>query len=74
MKIPKTISKGVVEFKIEMFNTSPAEVKKLQDYLVQLTQLQIHRFGPGKIILHFNKDKDLMKIEVERVAWKRSSS
>ncbi len=54
---------------IELENISLKEVKKLRNYFVRLTQAQIHRFGPGKIILHFDKDKNLRRIEVNKVFW-----
>ena len=64
-----TLSKGAIN--IEMNNVTPPEIKKLRDYFIQLTELQIHRFKNGKIILHFDNKGDLMKIDVERIAWKR---
>ena len=61
---------------MEMKNITMPEINKLKDYFTQLAELQIHRFGPGKVILHFDKDKQtgntfLMEIEVQHTAWKR---
>ena len=61
------ISKAKIE--IELENIPPKEVAKLRDYFIRLTQAQIHRFGPGKIILHFDKDKNLRKIERHDIPW-----
>ena len=65
----QTLSKGILE--MEMKNITTPEMNKLRDYFVQLAELQIHRFKNGKIIMHFDNEGELMKIDVERVAWKR---
>lgn len=54
-----------------MKNITICETEKLRDYFTQLIEVQIHRFGPGRIILHFSKDKEMMEIEVQRVAWRK---
>lgn len=56
---------------IEMENVTMPEMLKLRDYFTQLIQLQIHRFKNGKVILHFDNKGDLMKIDIEKIAWKR---
>lgn len=54
---------------IEMANVLPGELKKLQKYFTQLINLQIHRFRNGKMILHFDNDGTLRKIDVEKTIW-----
>ena len=52
---------------MEMENITHCEMEKLRDYFTQLTDLGIHRFGPGRIILHFSRDKEMMEIEIDQV-------
>ena len=61
------LTKGIIS--IEMDNVLPEETKKLESYFVRLIHAQIHRFGPGKIILHFDKDKNLRRIERRDFPW-----
>ena len=69
-----TITKGIINLNLD--NVTSLEAVKLRNCFVQLIELQIHRFGPGRVIMHFDKDKKtgntfLMEIEVQQVAWKR---
>ena len=66
------IAKGLIS--IEMDNILPAEVKKLRNYFTLLVEAQIHRMRNGKVILHFDSEGNLMKIEVQRTTWKRVKS
>jgi hypothetical protein len=62
------IAKAVIS--VELDNISKEEAIKLKDYFIRLADAQIHRYGPGKMILHFDKDKNLREIEVDYPIWK----
>ena len=69
-----TLSTGKIGIEIEMENITAKEVMTLKDYFVQLAELQIHRFKNGKVILHFDNNGDLQKIEMQKIAWKRKKT
>lgn len=67
----ETLTTGKIGFEIEMKDITPKELSALTDYFVKLTQLQIHRFKNGKVIMHFDSQGELQKIEMQHTAWKK---
>jgi len=62
------VTKAIIN--IELDNISPIEAEKLKDYFIRLAHAQVHRFGPGKMILHFDKDKNMREIQAIHPLWK----
>jgi len=63
------LTKGIL--KMEMDNIEEADMKKLEEYFIELINVQIHRYRNGKMILHFD-NTGLQKIEIDKLVWKRS--
>lgn len=63
------LAKGRIE--LDLTNILPDEIIKLRNIFTQLTEYQIHRFRNGKIILHFDHDGELRRIDTEKTLWKK---
>jgi len=54
---------------IEMKDVTPEELEKLQACFIKLINAQVHRLKNGKMILHFDRDGTMRKVEVHQTIW-----